>query len=158
MALDLGVLLLAVGAAAVVAFAWLLVRSSWGRYDVEVGDAYVATAIVGAAVPAWAAWQAVRFARQGATFGQVRMGLVTEGVRGPRRFARLLAHPVSLPVWGWLWATLLLLGVPWLPTLALLGLALVGGMAVVTAGTMIARPRWRALHDRLAGTRVVRAL
>jgi hypothetical protein len=156
LALDLGVLFVLEGAAAALATAWLLVRSSWGRFDVGVGDAYIATALLGAIPPAWGAWQAWRFAREGATFGQVRMRLAVDSGEGPRRFVRLVAHPASLPCWGWLWVTLLLLGLPWLPVLARLGFVLVLGAAVLSAATMIARPHWPPLHDRLAGTRVVR--
>ena len=94
-------LLLMLIAATALALAWLLARTQAGRLDAASGDAIAAAAIVGAAVPAWAAWQAARLHALGATTGQARLGLAVEGAP-MRRVARFLLHPASLPLWsGW---------------------------------------------------------
>ena len=73
--IDFATLLPLLLAGLIVAFAWLLLRSSAGRYDAETGDTLIAVSLIGATVPAWTAWQAVRLYRLGATFGQARLGL-----------------------------------------------------------------------------------
>ncbi len=159
--IDAATLLLLLLAGLVVAFVWLLIRSSAGRYDAETGDTLIATSLIGAIVPAWTAWQALRLYRLGATFGQARLGLAVEGPRW-RRALRLLLHPLSLLLWGWLLLTSLLAGVH--PVLALVvGLLIaVGGGAfwlaslAVSAARKRERPHGRLPHDWIAGTRLVR--
>lgn len=152
---DAGTLLLLLLAALVVAFAWLLIRTSWGRFDVGTGDALVATSLIGATTPAWGAWQAARLHRDGATVGQARFGLATEG-EPLRRSARLLVHPLSLPLWFWLALTVLISEVRivlWPILFILLAVAVAG---LLSLGILLVRGDARLLHDYVAGTRVVR--
>ena len=154
-------LLLLLGGLAV-AFVWLLIRSSAGRYDAETGDTLIAASLIGAIVPAWTAWQGARLYRLGATFGQARLGLAVEGARWARTL-RLLVHPISLLLWGWVLITLLLAGAPFIWLLV----AVVNATVVITlfwVGALlvsVARgSEWRhgrLPHDWLARTRLVRS-
>ena len=152
---DAGTLVLLLLAGLVVAFAWLLVRTSWGRFDVGTGDALVATSLIGATVPAWAAWLAARLHLHGATPGEARLGLAVEGEPW-RRAARLLAHPISLPLWGWLTLTVLIteLRVLLLPAVFVLLAVAVAGL--LSLGMLLVRGHARLLHDYVFGTRIVR--
>lgn len=156
-ALDAAVLLGLLTGALIVALAYLLARTAWGRFDVGLGDALVATALVGATVPAWVALQCASLLAAGASVGQRTLGLAVEARAPWRRLARLAAHPLAAPAWGWLTLTTLIAGLPWLPLLpAVAGaLVLVGG--AVSLVLLLARPEAPALHDRVAGTRLVRA-
>lgn len=140
-------------AAACVAGGWLLVRTAWGRDDVQPGDATLAAALLLAATPAWLAWTAVSLARQGATPGQARWGLRVTGGRW-RRILRLALHPLGIP--GWLWLAVLA-GVATFDALAIAfaaaGLLVLLG-ALATAGRTALRPRSRGLHDLIARTRL----
>ena len=151
-------LLLLAGAGFVIAFVWLLLRSSWGRDDVAESEAIVALSMVSATIPAWAGWQMSRLVLDAATTGQRWAGLAVvqdEGRARIWRAARFLLHPLSLPLWGWLTLGALLAEAPWLPLalLLLLGAVTLGG--VISSGIVIARPGARALHDRIAHTRLV---
>ena len=161
---DFVTLLLPFLAGLAVAFAWLLVRSSAGRYDAETGDTLIAASLVGATIPAWTAWQGTRLYRLGATFGQARFGLAVDGAPW-RRTLRLLAHPLSMPLWTWLVLTLLIAGAPpwWLlvPPLAWLAL-LIWGLAKVATDAWQERS-WSAVlrgkplpHDWLVKTQLAR--
>ena len=142
-----------------VATVWLLLRTGFGRADVGGGDAVAALSVVGATLPAWAAWLALTVRRDGCTPGQRRARLFVELAAAAattpwRRQVRLAAHPLALPLWGWLTLTALLSGLPWLwlPVAA-------GGMAVALAGLLsfallLARPELSAIHDLLARTRL----
>ena len=152
---DAGMLVLLLLAVLVVAFAWLLIRTSWGRFDVGTGDALIATSLIGATVPAWAAWQAARLHMHGATAGQARFGLATEG-EPLRRSARLLVHPLSLPLWSWLVLTVLITELRLLLWPAVLVLLAVAAAGLLSLGMLLLRGDARLLHDYVAGTRVVR--
>lgn len=159
--IDAVTLLFLLLAGAVVAFLWLLIRSSAGRYDAETGDTLIAASLIGAIVPAWTAWQGARLYHLGATFGQSRLRLAVEGAPR-RRAARLLLHPLSLLLWGWLVLTLLLAGAPALWVLAAAAIAAAAytggwlGSLLVTATQAREQRRWRLPHDWLAKTRLVR--
>jgi hypothetical protein len=156
-AIDAAVLLVLLTGTLIVALAYLLARTAWGRFDVGLGDALVAASLLGAGVPAWAAWQLARLQLEGATLGQRRLGLAVEARAPWRRLARFAAHPLAVPVWGWLALTALIAGLPWLPLLPALagGLVLLAGL--VSLAMLAVDPDARGLHDRLAGTRLVRA-
>ncbi len=161
-AIDAASLLLLLLGGLAVAFVWLLIRSSAGRYDAETGDTLIAASLIGAIVPAWTAWQGARLYRLGATFGQARLGLAVEGARWGRTL-RLLVHPISLLLWGWVLITLLLAGAPFIWLLV----AVVNATVVITlfwVGALlvsVARgSEWRhgrLPHDWLARTRLVRS-
>jgi len=141
----------------IVAVAYLLTRTSWGHFDVGVGDAFVATSIVGAGVPAWTAWQLLAVHARGATFGQRQRGLVVARGARWRPLLRFAGHPLALPAWGWLALTALLAELPWLPLLP--ALAIVYGVlaGLVSLVTLLVWPGALPIHDHLAGTRLVRA-
>ena len=154
-ALDGLLLAAALAAACAAAFAWLLIRTEAGRYDVAGGDGVAAAALAAAAAPAWAIGQAARLWLRGATAGQARLGLAVAG-SPPRRAARLLLHPLAGPLWIWLAATAWLAGAPLRPALAALAAAVLAPLALGTASLAALRwPRWR-MHERLTGARLVR--
>lgn len=139
-----------------VALLWLFVRTAWGRDDVPTPDATAAAALLLAATPAWLAWTALRLAQRGATPGQARAGLRVAG-RLRQRLIRFALHPLAAS--GWLWLAILT-GVATFDVVALacavIGvLLLLGGLA--TAALALLRPGVRGVHDRVAGTRLVRA-
>ena len=138
----------------------LLLRTDLGRTDVGDGDAVAAVSLVTAAAPAWAAWMAARVRRDGVTPGQRRAGLRVSRRGGERpagawrRQLRLAVHPLALPLWGWLTLTALLSGVPrlWLPPAFIAtAVAFAGLLSFVL---LLAEPQRRALHDRIARTRL----
>jgi hypothetical protein len=159
---DFATAALAVAAAALLATLWLLARTDRGRHDPASADVLITTALILAAPPAWAAWQLLRIRRGGSTAGQLRLSLAVEsdgqGARSARPGAllRLAYHPLSITAWLWLVAVALLLGS------TLIALALLGAAGVCAAGggvsaaLVLRDPGARALHDRLAGTRLVR--
>ena len=154
-AIDATGALLTVAAGIVVAAGWLLLRSDLGGTDVGDGDAVAAASLVGATLPAWAAWLSLRVRRDGSTPGQRRAGLLV--ARGAAmtpwlRQLRLAIHPLALPLWGWLALTALLSGLPWLwlpPLVAGVAVALAG---LVSFALLLARPDLRAVHDLIART------
>lgn len=148
--IDWMALLLMVVVALIVASAWLLLRTQAGRYDVPEFDSLAAVAFVTAAVPAWAAWQAYRLYADGATTGQALRGLRVEGAPG-RRAARLLLHPVALPLWVWIAATGVLSGSRRIAVVVL------GVTAIMMLLTGVTRAFRRPLYDLVTGTRLVRA-
>ncbi|MEX2229519.1 MAG: RDD family protein [Dehalococcoidia bacterium] len=160
--LDFLTAALAVAAAALLATLWLLVRTGRGREDATSGDSLVATALVLAAPPAWAAWQLVRVRRGAGTAGQARVSLAVtahrRSVPSTRTAAtlRLLWHPLAVTAWLWLAALSVLFdAIP--AALVCLGLALVWVLAGVASAALVLRnPAARALHDRLAGTSLCR--
>lgn len=158
--IDAATLLLLLLAGLVVAFVWLLIRSSAGRFDAGTGDTLIAASLIGAIAPAWTAWQATRLYRLGATFGQARLGLAVEGAPWQRAL-RLLPHPLSLLLWSWLLVTLLLAGAPpvWLLLTAAGSAVAVVVLWLAVLLVSIARgrewPHGRLPHDWLARTRLV---
>ena len=162
--IDFATLLPLLLAGLIVTFAWLLLRSSAGRYDAETGDTLIAVSLIGATVPAWTAWQAMRLYRLGATFGQARLGLTVDGAPW-RRTLRLLAHPLAMPFWAWFVLTLLIAGAPawWLLAPPLAWLAILAAALTTIVGGARRERSWRALlhgtpppHDWLTNTRLVR--
>lgn len=154
---DLAAGLAALLVACLVAAAWLLARSAWGRDDPADGDTALAFALIGAVPPAWLAWLALHLARDAATPGEGAAGLRVEGARnGRRRLLRLAVHPLGAS--GWVWVALLL----WVAGASSLALApaivaaAVAAGGIVSAAMLAVRPGARPLHDRLAGTRLVR--
>ena len=109
-----------------------------------------AVAFVTAAVPMWAAWQAHRLYSYGATTGQALRGLRVRGAPG-RRAARLLLHPVALPLWVWIAATGVLSGSRRIAVIVL------GVTAIMMLLTGVTRAFRRPLYDMVTGTRLVRA-
>lgn len=158
LAVDLGWGALAVLAAALLAFAWLFIRTDRGAQHVTDGDSIIAAGLVGAAVPAWLAWIAVRALAEGATHGQQRMGIRVEArmQRPVPRLLRLLVHPVSVPGWLWVAGVLAIVEVPWIPVFVGLIAVTIAVMGVISALVLTVNPGADALHDRLAGTRTVR--
>ena len=160
-AIDAATLLLLASAGLAVAFGWLLISSEAGRHDAETGDTLIAGSLIGAMAPAWTAWQATRLYRLGATFGQARLGLAVEGARW-RRMLRLLLHPISLLLWGWLLITALIAGAPpvWLLLTAVNAAVVISLLWVGALLVSVARgsewPHGRLPHDWLARTRLVR--
>jgi len=160
--IDLASATLAVAAAALIATLWLLVRTAWGRDDPASGDALIATALVLAATPGWGAWQYTRVRRGEGTAGQALLGLTVrvrpDGTRARHAGAsvRLAAHPLAITLWLWLAALAVMFErIP----LALLwvGAAGVWALAGIASTVVVMRdPSARALHDRLAGTSLVR--
>lgn len=159
--IDAASLLLLLLGGAAVAFVWLLIRSSAGRYDAGTGDTLIAATLIGAIAPAWTAWQATRLYRLGATFGQARLGLIVQGARW-RRTLRLLLHPISLLLWGWVLITLLLAGAPFIWLLVAIVNAVVVIIVLWVGALLVSVARgseWRhgrLPHDWLARTRLVR--
>ena len=147
--------MLAVAAGAAVAAVWLMSRSELGRTDASSGDAVAAASFVGAALPAWAVWIALRVRREGVTPGQRAAGLAVSADARMGSWLpvlRLVIHPLALPVWGWFVITALLSGIPWFwapPVIAGVAVA-VAGLASFTL--LLVRPDARAVHDRVART------
>ena len=150
--IDWTALLLMLVAALVVALAWLLLGTQAGRYDVADNDALAAAALVGATVPAWAAWPATRLYLRGATTGQARRGLAIEGAPW-RRVVRMLAHPVSAPLWGWLMVTALIAKAPFYALLVPIGIV---ALAFIVMGLSFLVPSFREAFDGVTRTRLVR--
>ena len=154
LAMDLGVGLgiqLGFGVLALLVF---LVSTSGGDHDLSSSAAAIGWAIALAAIPAWFGYLGHAAAIDGGTPGQTSAGLTVEG--GPtRRLARIAMHLVSAIGWCWLalvaaWAT-----VPALPLmLAAVAVTVLGG-GVVSVALLARDPNAPALHDRLAGTRLV---
>ncbi len=147
--------------AAVLAAAWLLARSGFGRRDLAEIDAAVAVALVGAAAPAWVAWTLLAARWRLPTPGQSVARIRPVGVDGAPRYAlyvRAAAAPLSLPGWLWSAATPLLAGLPpWCALPSLVGAAGVAAAGLGSLGLLLVRPRPRLLHDRVARTALVTA-
>lgn len=142
---------LAVSAAA--AMGWIVARSSGGAVDLAEADAQIAAALVLAALPAWFAWYG-NGVIEGRTRGQVRTGLHVEGSTR-RRLVRFAAHPLAIPVWVWLGLVALAAGLPWVGVAILVVTVALGLGALGTLLGWLLLPGTLAIHDRLAGTRLV---
>ncbi len=158
-AVDAALLVALHAGAAVLATAWLLVRSESGRLDVGATDAAVAVSVIAAAAPAWVAWTLLATRRRLPTPGQglARIRPVPAG-GAPRGalYVRAAAAPLSLPGWLWAAATPLVAGLPpWLALPPLVGATGVAAAALGSLGLLLVRPRARLLHDRLARTSLV---
>lgn len=155
-AFDLAPLVAALALALVVALAWLLWRTHAGRDDVRERDGLVAASMLAAVPPAWVAWLAPGIL-EGATPGQRRAGLAVEARSTAARLIRAAAHPLAVVPWAWL--TVAMLALDLRPAAVAFGvdaaLVTLGGLASIVLWG--ARPGARALHDRLAGTRLVLA-
>ncbi|MFA7248193.1 MAG: RDD family protein [Dehalococcoidia bacterium] len=146
--------------AVVVAAGWLLARTSLGRDDASDRDTAIALAVVAAVPPAWLARLAFTLLTTHATEGQRTAGLRIEVRRARDRTAlalRLAVHPLAVSGWAWGAGVLALAGV-YAAALALAAVAaLVCAAGLVSLAIVLVDPGARALHDRIAGTRVVRA-
>lgn len=145
--------------AALLATAWLLLRTSAGREDARGIDTAIALAIVGAVPPLWLARLAIGLVTRGATPGQYARGLRVTTTRAPTTSAllRLALHPFGAIGWGWI-AAVLALAHMYEAAALFAGPALLVGLGGLASLVMIlVDPDARALHDRVAGTRVVRA-
>lgn len=154
-AIDAATGLLALASGVVLSVAWLLPRTDRGREDVANGDALIAAALIGAALPAWAAWMVLSVRRHAATPGQrrVRLRVVpVEGARAYTRYVRLAVHPLALPLWGWLTLSAFLSGLSWLPLLPIVGGGVVALAGAVSLLMLLVRPALRSVHDRIART------
>ncbi len=153
LASALPMITIAVGVAA----AWLLVRTGAGREDARGLDAAIALAVVGAVPPAWLARLALGLLDQHATPGQHARGLRVEATRTRAVLVRLALHPFGAVGWAWLAGIAALA-----QSMALAGvLGAVAALVLVAGGVSLAMilvaPGAPTLHDRLAGTRLVRA-
>ncbi len=157
---DVVALWIAIIGVLIVANLYLLVRTAAGRYDVGDVDSLIAVTFEASIVPVWVAWQVFSVVRTGATAGQRLLGLRVETL--PRahagaRFLRMALHPVSAPAWLWLALMIWLAGAPRALSLT----PVMGAAAVVAAGVasgvilLVRPPGARAIHDRLARTRIV---
>ena len=162
--LDALALLPPLALAALLAVAWLLTRTAWGRDDPSSLDSSVALALLAAGPAVWLARLGYAAVTAHATPGQHARGLTVvargervEGLHPVARAARLLLHPFGAVGWALLAFTLLLAGA-W-PLAAVTGtvalFTLFGGLGSLVA--ILVAPDARGLHDRLAGTRVVRS-
>ncbi|MGE3855459.1 MAG: RDD family protein [Dehalococcoidia bacterium] len=161
-ALDALALLPPLAVAGIGAVVWLLARTAWGRDDPSGVDASVALALVAAAPGAWLARVGHALVLAHATPGQHARGLRVERTRevAPDRGAyalRLALHPFGAVGWALTAGTLYLAAAPEAAlTIAAIAAIVATGGAVALAIVLVA-PDARALHDRIAGTRVVRA-
>lgn len=154
-ALGLGLVVLG----SLIAFGWLLAVTGIGQQEPGALHNSVAFAIVLAAIPAWYGVLATGSLATptSRTPGQSRAGLLVIGTPR-RRLLRLSVHPLSAIGWWWLAGVSALATLPVLPLL----LAAAGTIALLGGGVSLAlltvRPESRALHDRIAGTEIVRAV
>lgn len=147
--LALGVALQA--GALVLALVIFMVDSRAGARDLSTLGASAGWAALLAAVPAWLGLLAYGSWSGDATPGQHAAGLAVEGTPR-RRLLRLAIHPLGLAGWAWLAILAMLATAPFVvwATLALMA----GAIASVSALAAML-PRAPALHDLLAGTRLV---
>lgn len=157
---DLLALLPPLATASMIAVAWILVRTAWGRDDARDLDTAIALAIVAAVPPAWLARIALALLTAQATPGQRAERLAVDATRARIRHAvavRLALHPLGAIGWGWVAGELAL--AQWytaaLAAGALAAVLLLCGL--VSLAIILVAPDARALHDRAAGTRLVRA-
>lgn len=150
-------------AASALAIAWLLARSAWGRDDVRDLDSAIALAIVATVPPAWLARIALSLVTSHATPGQRALGLHIEVTRAQAARTsltmalRLALHPFGAVGWAWL-AGVLVLASAFEAALLLAVVAVVVAVAgIVSLAIILVTPDGRALHDRIAGTRLVRS-
>lgn len=136
-----------------VAVAWLFGTSDGGAQDVDRAAATVGWAILLAAVPAWLSLLAISVPT-GATPGQRSSGLRVLGTP-QRRLIRLAAHPFGATGWLWAASVLSLATVPVIPLLLAAVGVIVAGAGIASLVLLLIAPEAPALHDRLAGTRLV---
>jgi hypothetical protein len=147
-----------------VAVAWLLARTAWGRDDATDFDSSLALAILAAGPAAWLARLGYALVTTQATPGQRALGLQVEVTAGrafpghqTARALRLAAHPFGAGGWLLVALTVLLTGAWEIATViaAVGGLLLIAG--IVSLAVVLVAPDARGLHDRMAGTRLVRS-
>jgi uncharacterized RDD family membrane protein YckC len=153
-AIDAATLLVALVITTTVAVGWLLARTETGRLEVRDADARLAAALVLAVPPTWLAWLVPGVAR-GATPGQRRAHLEVRGSL-VARVNRLALHPLALLLWGWLALTAFAFGTPRLGVAVAFLAAFVLALGLGSFVLWMISPTSRALHDRLARTRLVR--
>lgn len=157
---DLLSLLPLLAVTTLIAVAWLLARTAWGRDDARDLDTAVALAIAAAAPPVWLARIAFGLLTAQATPGQQAQRLSVEVTGARTRYplaVRLALHPFGAIGWGWAAGVIAL--AQWyaaaLAVGAVAAVILLGGL--VSLAIVLVAPGARALHDRAAGTRLVRA-
>jgi uncharacterized RDD family membrane protein YckC len=153
---------------ATASFLVVFLRTDEGEGHISDSTAWIAVAILVATIPAWFVFSLIMGLRRGQTVGQYVMGLrvVTEDDRPPG-LSRLLAYWLALhpllfhPILGGSWLALAYVSISlsdstvvFVVALALTLFCLVGPIAGLLFA--LADPQRRALHDRLAGTKVVR--
>ena len=148
------------------AWLWLLATSDGGTRQPSDGAIYVALALFAAWLPLWGAIMLLCWSRRGQSPGLAAMTLrlVGRGDTPPSPLRALLRLIVVGAATGiGLITVLLLLGAfaaaaqQTLPTVLALALLLPLALAVADPLVWLLTPERRALHDLLAGTRVVRA-
>jgi uncharacterized RDD family membrane protein YckC len=152
----------------IVAGSILLFASDLGTEDASDSAYYASIAVfLGGTLISWSAANVAAMRWRGQTAGMYLFGLQTIGDEAPalslRRatlrwiaFHPLLFHPVLAPVW--LLLTFLVVSLTLSQVVLVLSLALVLlslAAPAVSLVSLLLDPRMRALHDRLAGTRVV---
>jgi hypothetical protein len=140
-AYDLATLLIALLASSLVALAWMLGRTAWGRIDLGAVDAIIALALGISAGPAWTVWHWSRLWEAG-TSGESALSPSGRGIW-------LASHPVSLPFWLWTTFICFATGVSVLAAAAVVLLTVtlvVGGLAAVSLVILLVRPGAWPLH------------
>jgi uncharacterized RDD family membrane protein YckC len=149
---------------AAVALLNVFLGSDSGRGDLSDGTVNASIAILLTSVPAWALVNSVLILKRGQTLGQYIIGLRLESEAGdslrPRRllYYWLALHPLLFhPVFAALWLLLAYWNATMeailIPCTALAILCLAAPFASLIFA--LADPQNRAMHDRLAGVRVV---
>lgn len=140
-------------ATGMLAGAWLLARTGFGRIDPTGNEAVVAFAVWGAALPAWTVWQWRSLASHGTSVGMYR---TAAGPGTPlllssrRRIWWYVLHPVTVPGWIWLSLTLLIPG-PWqLAVLPLSMSVLQTAIALTSCIVVFVAPNLTPGHVRIA--------
>ncbi|HLF72403.1 MAG TPA: RDD family protein [Dehalococcoidia bacterium] len=167
-ALDSIVMVAFAGVFATLAFLAILLSTDSGYSSPSDGSIWVAEAFLIATIPAWLALNVWLGIKRGQTVGQYVVGLrvVTEEGEAPAPKRWLLywlaLHPLLFhPVFAGFWALFAYLGVTIAENTAvavfagaMTGLCLVAPLFGL--GFALSDPQRRAIHDRLAGARVVR--
>ncbi len=151
---DLGRLLGTVAVAAALAALVLLALAGAASVDPGRGVTALVFAVAAAGVPAATGGMAFDLATSGATAGQRRAGIHLEGSRA-RRLAWFALSPVALPAWAWL-AALAALATASTPALLLAAATLIVAVAAAASGVLVLLGG-TPIHERLTGTRLVRA-
>ena len=153
---------------ATASFLNIFLRSDYGEGDASDGAIWTSAAILLLTVPGWLLFNLALHVRRGQSIGQYVLGLRVlredGSMASPDRLALYLLaiHPlVYHPLFAGLWAFFAFVTLSFWATepvfVACLGLAFLSLVAPVAAlVTSLASRGRRALHDRLADTKVVR--